>query len=783
MIGIRDLAQKGLLGKRMASELLDRGLVSVMDLRGRRIKELYGTRRTFDRESRRLRQTLKEMGMIWTRYIDFDKGVETYAMYAFDQMCADFSDVAQSLRSELVHAQMADFYIRFFPEALFQLFAELPDEPQMRCRSAVLLLANRIYRHARQCGRDKEYEAGMLYLQSQVMNFSRAGHFLKGNELWRSFIQSVYDWLSYFYFSVREQELINEMGIRLPDLLDIETMQIAERSLPVNLRQRIVAFVYQIRRLNDLYCSYDERQLRSAISHMPVICLPEEQQNEVAQMKTKLGFYPALHVIRLFLANSPSPACRYWYFRLCRQLDLGKVNRPFMTALEWERIMEDRERGRALWQQWLPIRYKTLRGDQGVKIDLSPEDSKLLQQERLPARMRGLFMLLSLVYPVDYIRIDQHEAIIRRDKLPRFKVQHILHWAADVRDRMPQGMSTSVREALKGAAKYYHYRLIPLVEAACQKFKIPLPDKAGNVIIQTSSRVIRDRVAQLLREKGEPMALKDVMAELECRFPELIIDTDEKLLRDKLLRDGRFLALKRTGFYGLIEWQTEGRMSIYQRVRELLLQRPRPMSLEELLSPLLTTHPALTTQNLRKALRAQEGKGLRAYGLDFYGLTEVSYWGYTPLSVPLRSDPEFDLRFQELEAYIKQHRALPMVDQEESIRLALWWNRFVVGMTRLTLSQRKRVFALEGWIRREGFPRDLEEKRYLERCEAVARLAQDGQLPQGELLEWFRFQCDHSSRLNGVRKRYFADLRKVLKDLFPDSMGAVWGGTVGDPAD
>ena len=49
MIGIEDLRRKGLLGARMAGELLAKGFVSVMDLRGHSIKELYGERQTFDR--------------------------------------------------------------------------------------------------------------------------------------------------------------------------------------------------------------------------------------------------------------------------------------------------------------------------------------------------------------------------------------------------------------------------------------------------------------------------------------------------------------------------------------------------------------------------------------------------------------------------------------------------------------------------------------------------------------------------------------------------------------
>lgn len=766
MIGIEDLRRKGLLGARMAGELLAKGFVSVMDLRGHSIKELYGERQTFDRESRRLRQTLKDMGMVWTRYIDFDKGVETFAMDAFDQMCTDFTQVEPWLREGLVHAQLADFYVRHFPEELFKLFNHLSEQDQIQCRSALLLFANRIYRHARQRGRDNEYEQGMLYLQSQVMYFSRTERYRNGSDLWRSFIQATYDWLAFFYFTLRERELIRQLGLCLPELLDMESIQIAQGvTVPLNLQHRIVSFVYKLRRLNDLYYSGSEEQVRQALANMPVVCLSEERQAEVTQLTHKLGYCPALSVIRLFFSQSPSPACRYWHYRLCVQQGNQRVFRPAMAQEDWLRILEDREEGRRRWQSWLPDRYRELCGDKGVKYALSPSDVRLLQNERMPVTLKGWFTLLGLIYRVDYISVDHCEAIIRRDKLPRFRARRVIEWAAQTRERMAEGVSTSVDEALQGAARVYHRSLLPLVEAACRKFRLPLPDRQGLIVAMTSRRVTRDRVFSILRERKVPMTLGEIRQALGERFPTLLIETDERLLRDMLQQDERFLSLKRTGYYGLMEWQSEGRLSIGQRVRILLGGKERPVSVEELLGPLQATHPALTLKNLRSTLRGLEGKGVRDYGLGFFGLQEVTYEGYTPLSVPLRQDPAFDSRLEEMRAYIADHQELPLATDEEGIRLALWWNRVETGMTRLTLAQKKRVRELVGWVSREGFPRDREEKAFWERCRQLMALAEAGRTPDGELLQWLRTQVARQRGLVGVRKRYLKELLRELQAL------------------
>ena len=59
IIGIADLRRKRLLGKHMTQELLDKGFVSVLDLRFHPIMEIYGSRRSDHSECRRLRLTFR----------------------------------------------------------------------------------------------------------------------------------------------------------------------------------------------------------------------------------------------------------------------------------------------------------------------------------------------------------------------------------------------------------------------------------------------------------------------------------------------------------------------------------------------------------------------------------------------------------------------------------------------------------------------------------------------------------------------------------------------------
>ena len=765
MIGIVDLRRKRLLGKHMTQELLDKGFVSVLDLRFHPIMEIYGSRRSDHSECRRLRLTLRELGMVWTRFIDFDKGCETFSMAAFDQMCYDFSDVEDLLRTRLVHAQLLDFYIRFFPEALFDLFANLPDQTQIRCRSALLLFANRVAKHAKQSGDGRGYDRGVLLLQAQAMTFSRVNRYNQGKPAWRAFIDRVFEWLSLFYFSARERELLAKAGIRLPEALDIERGQIdRNRCFQAVLQQRVVTFIGHLRRLNDLFYTCTEEQLQTAIKGLPMQCLPDEVHEQVLQLSTNLGHCPALLVVRLFIAHSPSPTYRYWNYRILLREGAKRMSRPYVCPEDMRRAKEDQAYGRTLWSTWLPERYGILLGNQGVKWILSPQDRELLRKEGLTVGIRPLHALLSMVYDLDYIQFDNQGVFILKSRFPHFQLRQILEWAEGVKERQPRGVTASLSDALQGVDPADYPLLLPLVRQVASTYKLPLPDDDGFLTAKASCRLTRDGAVEILRTNGAPMTVGELAKELVCRFPEADFSSDEHYLRSIILRDKRFVALKRTGYYALAEWHTDGHLSLKQRVLRLLQDQDRPMSIDGLRSRLLDTNPALAQRNLRALLGSLLGKEVEDYGLGFYGLKGRVYEGYLPLSRVLRSDLEFDRRYQELKAYVERERVFPMTIDPEGVKLALWWNRFDEGVTRLTVSQRKQVVQFNGWMCREGIPCTPKERLFRDRClSLMALLQEERRMPDdGELADWYRSEVAGRTRWNGVYKVYVRRLMKVV---------------------
>lgn len=766
MLELVDLERKGLLGHRMTQELLDKGLVSVLDLRFHTIKECYGFRRSDHSESRRLRQTLRDMGMIWTRFIDFDKGVETFGMAAFEQMCIDFEDVSELLRTRLVHAQLLDFYIRFFPEALFGLFNDQSDQVQIRCRSALLLYANRISKQARQLGCYRNYERSVLLLQAQSLNFSRAGRYRQAMPYWRAFVDKAFDWLRLFYFTAREREQLQAVGFKLPEALDVERIHVErERLFLPSMQQRVLAFIGQLRRLNDLFYTCDEQQIQQAMAHLPVHCLPDEAQKQVVHLTTNIGRCPALLVVRLFLACSPSPTCRYFNFRMTQQDGVKGLSRPYICQADYERVQEDLLFGRGLWSTWLPEGCRDLMGSRGIKLHITPRERDLLRQEGLPIGIQQLYAILYMAYDVEYIRIENKEGFIDKTRYPQFRLQQIVEWAAQVKERIPLGVSVSLNEALQGVNPLDHVLLLPLVQAAANKYRLPLPDGEGCICTKASSRFTRDSLIAILRDKGEPMTVEELQQALSSRFPNLVFDLES--LRTKVLHDTRFVALKRTGYYGLSDWQAEGHLVLRQRTLLFLQQQEQPVAIERLLQHLQHTHPALSIKNLRALLRSLQRKEVVYFGLGYYGMADHDYAGFIPLSVFLRSDPAFETHFQELKGYITEHGVMPMTADPEGLRLALWWNRFDEGATRLTQAQRKQVVALRSRISLEGIPSTPEERLFRDRCQALSALVRQAHgLPDsGELVVWYHDVVERRTRWNGVYKGYVRQLQQVIQGV------------------
>ncbi len=155
-------------------------------------------------------------------------------------------------------------------------------------------------------------------------------------------------------------------------------------------------------------------------------------------------------------------------------------------------------------------------------------------------------------------------------------------------------------------------------------FGLPV-DETGNVVLPPNGVDVVYELSEILREKGRPMSMKELYAELIKRCPEVKHKSFEHV-RGKVLRSEAIVPIGKSSRYTLAEWNHVYRGSIRDLVVDILKKSRTPMHINEIMEKVLPAFPYTNKGSVTSSLGSEKERFV-LLGDGYYGLRKRKYRG------------------------------------------------------------------------------------------------------------------------------------------------------------
>ena len=155
-------------------------------------------------------------------------------------------------------------------------------------------------------------------------------------------------------------------------------------------------------------------------------------------------------------------------------------------------------------------------------------------------------------------------------------------------------------------------------------FGLPVDEK-GNIVLPPNGVDVVYELSEILREKGRPMSMKELYAELIKRCPEVKHKSFEHV-RGKVLRSEAIVPIGKSSRYTLAEWNHVYRGSIRDLVVDILKKSRTPMHINEIMEKVLPAFPYTNKGSVTSSLGSEKERFV-LLGDGYYGLRKRKYRG------------------------------------------------------------------------------------------------------------------------------------------------------------
>ena len=155
-------------------------------------------------------------------------------------------------------------------------------------------------------------------------------------------------------------------------------------------------------------------------------------------------------------------------------------------------------------------------------------------------------------------------------------------------------------------------------------FGLPVDEK-GNIVLPPNGVDVVYELSEILREKGRPMSMKELYAELIKRCPEVKHKSFEHV-RGKVLRSEAIVPIGKSSRYTLAEWNHVYRGSIRDLVVDILKKSRTPMHINEIMEKVLPAFPYTNKGSVTSSLGSDKERFV-LLGDGYYGLRKRKYRG------------------------------------------------------------------------------------------------------------------------------------------------------------
>ena len=292
----------------------------------------------------------------------------------------------------------------------------------------------------------------------------------------------------------------------------------------------------------------------------------------------------------------------------------------------------------------------------------------------------------------------------------------------------------------------YDILCFSLNEMGCQTIN-------GCLVLRSNSINISDIVYGILKEKGEPMPLKDIAIQVGVKKYDL---------QSKLSSDARIVPIGKSGYWTLSEWETDT-----GSIRELVTRNMRgvekPLPFDTIVKKVQSDRPTSSYRSIAAVTRTciRNGEFVQFFG-DYIGEPDVDY-GEDYILFP-KSFQEWIGTFEQ---FVKQHNRFPSSKNSYEGHLYRWYNR-CCQYTDLSAEEINEFENLRGRV--EKYPHNATEVDFLEKCNMYYLYVQQhhkqpSRLDNEELEKWFHTYSRKADRLEGNKKNYFDQLLTNLSPI------------------
>ena len=388
----------------------------------------------------------------------------------------------------------------------------------------------------------------------------------------------------------------------------------------------IFLFLAELKETLLWYESIDGKELGTTVVANKYRFLTLEQVDFVADFYKQYGYYPMFFLLRELLATTKERVEQI--FAMATGLCDGH---PMNYAEIGKEIGCTRERVRQL----MVLAPKDLFKDRGwmhyqlnktlVVSEIDDLYLDVVENEKVNISFETFALVCTEGFPMKTAKENDLRFLVNN----RLNVSVINKVCGEVgrhsRQIRPETGSICLDDLLKDIPddkKGIYMEALPVI--ITKAFGLPV-DETGNVVLPPNGVDVVYELSEILREKGRPMSMKELYAELIKRCPEVKHKSFEHV-RGKVLRSEAIVPIGKSSRYTLAEWDHVYRGSIRDLVVDILKKSRTPMHINEIMEKVLPAFPYTNKNSVTSSLGSDKERFV-LLGDGYYGLRKKKYRG------------------------------------------------------------------------------------------------------------------------------------------------------------
>lgn len=352
--------------------------------------------------------------------------------------------------------------------------------------------------------------------------------------------------------------------------------------------------------------------------------LSDEQTTFVAEFVHQNGYYPMFFLLREYLKKSGERS--HYIFSKATGINGGN---PMSLADIGKEIECTRERVRQL----MATAPKDLFKDQGWQhyhlgntLVIAEDDAlykDVVEHEKVDISFESFALVCTSGFPLKVIKENDIRFLIN-DRLSSQIIGKVCREVEKESKRIkPEAYIMRFDELLKDVPcdKIDDYKkVLPVIIAKSMRYYV---NEEGNIVFPPTGVDVIYELSGILREKGRPMTLKEMLSALKQKCPEVSYKKPQQI-KDKVLRSGIIVPIGRSGRYSLTEWSHVYRGSIRDLVAKILRKSAAPVHIDEIMEKVLQVNPYTNKRSVSSSISNDKDRFV-LFGDGYYGLKRKRY--------------------------------------------------------------------------------------------------------------------------------------------------------------